>query len=107
MELVVTSREVGEVGGKLAWYVDRVGAAVSLDGRVGGQDLAVQLGQVRARVDAQVGGELGAGLRVGVERLAAPAGTGQRQHELLPQPFAVGVLGDEGAQLAGDGFVPA
>ena len=66
--------------------------------RILGQDRALELAQPLARLDAQLVGQRAAGVAVGLQRVGLPVGAVQREHQLRPQPLAVGVLGDQRAR---------
>jgi hypothetical protein len=68
-------------------------------GAVLGQQLGVQLAQLRARVDAELLGDHAAGPAVDLERLGVPARAVQRPHQQQPQPLPQRVVGDQPAQL--------
>ncbi len=68
-----------------------------------GQDRPLELLQLRARVEAELVGQVPAGVLVGLERRALASVGVQRKHQQAPQPLPARLLRDETAQL-GDGL---
>ena len=66
------------------------------------EDLGLKLAQLRARLDAELVDETGAGSLIHVQSLRLPARTVQRDHELAQEAFPQRVLGDEPFELADD-----
>ena len=63
--------------------------------------------QLGARLEAELGVQQAAGLRVGLEGIALPAGAIQRQHPMGGQTLAQRVLLHERAELGNERFVTA
>ena len=66
-----------------------------------GQNTLLHACERRSRLDAEIVRQPRPGLGVRVQRVGLPAGAIQRQHELLPEGLAVGLLEREGPQLHG------
>ena len=66
------------------------------------EDLSLKLAQLRARLDAELVDETGAGSLIHVQSLRLPARTVQRDHELAQEALPQRVLGDEPFELADD-----
>ena len=66
---------------------------------VGLQDALLQLGELGARVHAELVGEQPPGVGVHRERLGLPSAAVQRQHQQLAQPLAQRVRGGQRGQL--------
>ena len=83
------------------------GPARRLELGVLAQDLALELLELRARLEAELLEERAAGVLVGGERVCLPAGAVEREHQLRAQALAVGLLGDEPLQLGDELLVAA
>ena len=64
------------------------------------ENLPLEPLQALARLEPELLGERKASLLVDLERLGLPVGSVEREHELAPEPFPQGMLGDERPQLA-------
>ena len=80
---------------------------VELERRVVGEDRGLEALELGARVQPEVLDQRVAGAAVGVERVGLAAAAVEREHQLRVQALAVGVLGRERLELAGDGGVAA
>jgi hypothetical protein len=67
--------------------------------RVALEDLALQLRELVAGLEAKLLGEPTAGTLIRVERLRLPVGAVQREHQLSPHPLLEGMLGGEARDL--------
>ena len=67
----------------------------------------MQVAQLGARLDGQVGGQEVAHLAVGAQRIGLAAGAVQRQHPLQPEPLAERMGSGERLQLGDEIAVPA
>jgi hypothetical protein len=113
-QLVGASGEVSYRHGKLVWHRRGRGVAVGcpgggvgkVQGRIGAQDLPVELLQRRAGVGAQLVGQPQAYLMVVGQRLARPAAAVQGQHQLPGQAFVQRAGCGGGGQLGKQLSVP-
>ncbi len=69
------------------------------------QDGALQLPELRARLDAELRAERPVGRAIGLERLLLAARPVEREHQLCAEPLAIRVLGDELLELAHEALV--
>ena len=67
------------------------------------EDRLFQFLELRARVEAELVGQIPAGILVGLEGLGLAAVGIQRQHQQPPQPLPAGLVGHEATEL-GDGL---
>ena len=74
-------------------------ASCGLEIRVVREHPALEVAQLRARLEPELLGESSTGLAVYVERLRLPPGAVEREHQLRAQALAEGVLCDERPQL--------
>ena len=73
----------------------RAATAREIEPRVLVEDRALELAQPLARLDPELVGQRAARVAVGLQRVGLAVAAVQREHQLRPQPLAVGVLGDQ------------
>ena len=77
------------------------------EGRIGVQDLVLQVPELGSWLDAQLGRKYLPAFLVASKCRCLPARAVERQHELATEPFAERVLRNEGGQLDGQLRMPA
>ncbi len=98
VEVLGTAREVRDVTGQVVAGLGPV---------VGREHLLVSLLQVLAGVEAELVGEPGTDVAVGLQRLGLPVAPVQREDQLSPQPFSHRVVQGQRAQFRDELRVPA
>ena len=77
-------------------------AAGTSERRVLGEDRPLELAQPLSRLDPELLDQRPARVLVGLQRVGLAVGAVEGEHQLRAQPLAVGVLADQGLELADD-----